>query len=132
MKSVKNHVDSKAGVWGPEAERGHRAKASDPSVWEGSQAGSGRLPSEFPNFPAYRKLCGETREGEMPRIYRWLPQRGGSFTTHSMEGPGRGDHLLDDACHVFQAGFLTAPSHQCCAGALGPRRGRILAEKSEA
>lgn len=67
----------------------------------------------------------------MPHIYKWLPQRSGSFTTCSMEGPGRGDRLLDDAHRVFQAGFLTVPSHQCCSGALGPWRGRLLAEKQK-
>jgi len=61
----------------------------------------------------------------MPHTGRWLPERCGSFTTCSVDGPGKGDLSLDDACHIFQAGFLTAPSHQCCAGALG----WVLAEK---
>lgn len=71
MKSVKNHVGSGTVVWGPEAERWHRAKASNPSMQEGRQAESRRLLSEFPTFPAYRKLCRETREGELPQIYRF-------------------------------------------------------------
>lgn len=65
----------------------------------------------------------------MPHIFRWLPQRGESFTTCSVEGPGRGDRLLDDACHVFQAGFLAATS--AALGALSPWRGRLLAKKQK-
>lgn len=93
-------------------EKWHRTKASVPGVWQGSWAGRRQIQSsEFPTFPAYRNLCGETREGEMPHILRvTAPERW--ELCHMLCGwPVWGNCLLDDIYQGFSIRVSGCP-HQ--------------------
>lgn len=75
------------------------------------------MPSEFPTFPAYRNLCGETREGEMPHILQ-VAAPGKWELCHMLCGQlGRGNNLLDDVCLHSNQGFWVPPA---ASAVLGP------------
>lgn len=86
--------------------------------------------SEFPTFPAYRNLCGETREGEMAHILRVAAPERWELCHMLCGSPGRGNCLLDDVCHYFSQGFWVFPP-AASAGAMDPETGRLLAEKQK-